>query len=176
MEKYGMTFAQKLKHELQEYLSLSAYLYVCFVALVLYKATILGGAGVSYLPYGLPAIKALILAKFILLGHAVGLGDRFGMSRVVHVIVAKALLYLALLIVLSVVEEAVAGIIHGRSIAASLSEIGGGSLPQILVTNLIMLLILIPYLASRELDIALGEGRLWEILFGQGVGPHSGRP
>jgi hypothetical protein len=162
-----MTFAQKLKHELREFFLLAAYLYVCFVALVLYKAAILGGAGVSYLPYGLPVIKALILAKFILLGHAIGLGERFRTRRVVHVIVAKALLYLALLIVLSIVEEAVAGVIHGWTIAASLAELGGGTLPQIFATSLIILLVLIPYLASRELDIALGEGRLWEVLFGQ---------
>ena len=34
-----------------------------------------------------------------------------------------------------------------------------------LATSLIMLLILIPYLASKELDVALGEGWLWRILF-----------
>jgi hypothetical protein len=27
-----------------------------------------------------------------------------------------------------------------------------------------MLLILIPYVASRELNVALGDGRLWELL------------
>jgi hypothetical protein len=67
-----MTFAQKLKHELREYALLSAYLYVCFGALILYKMAILGEVGVSYTLAGLAAIKALILAKFILLGHGVG--------------------------------------------------------------------------------------------------------
>jgi hypothetical protein len=170
-----MPFAQKLKHELREYLLLSAYLYVCFSALVLYKATILGGAGVSYLPFGLPIVKALILAKFILLGHAVGLGDRLGTRRIAHVIAAKALLYLILLVVLSVVEEVVVGLIHGRTMAASLAELGGGTLPQILAASLIVLLVLIPYLASRELDVALGEGRLWELLFKQSVGLRSSK-
>jgi hypothetical protein len=81
------------------------------------------------------------------------------------------LLYLILLVVLSIVEEVVIGLIHGRTMAASLAELGGGKLPQILATSLIMLLVLIPYLASRELDVALGEGRLWEMLFKQSVEP-----
>jgi hypothetical protein len=159
------TFVQKAKHELREYALLSAYLFVCFGALILYKAAILGEAGIGYLPSGLAAIKALILAKFIMLGHMIRLGDRRTGVRIVHVIAYKALLYLILLLVLSAVEEVIVGLIHGRTVAASLAEFGGARLPQILATSLIMLLILIPYLASRELNVALGEGRLWTLLF-----------
>ncbi|WP_192179880.1 hypothetical protein [Mesorhizobium amorphae] len=91
-------------------------------------------------------------------------GDR-RRSRIVYVIAYKALLYLILLLVLSVVEEVIVGLVHRRTSAASLAEFGGYKLPQTLVTSLIMLLILIPYLASRELNVALGEGRLWTLLF-----------
>ncbi|WP_287174799.1 hypothetical protein [Mesorhizobium sp.] len=159
------TIAQRAKNELREYALLSLYLFVCFGALILYKAAILGEEGISYLPSGLAAIKALILAKFIMLGQMIRLGDRRGGGRIAYVIAYKALLYLILLLVLSVVEEVVVGLIHGRTIAASLAEFGGDKLPQTLATSLIMLLILIPYLASREVDVALGEGRLWTLLF-----------
>lgn len=158
------TIAQRAKNELREYALLSLYLFVCFGALILYKAAILGEEGISYLPSGLAAIKALILAKFIMLGHMIRLGDR-RRSRMVYVIAYKALLYLILLLVLSVVEEVIVGLVHGRTSAASLAEFGGDKLPQTLATSLIMLLILIPYLASREVDVALGEGRLWTLLF-----------
>jgi hypothetical protein len=141
-----------------------------FGALILYKAAILGETGISYLPSGLAAIKALILAKFIMLGHMIRLGDRRAGARFVHVIAYKALLYLILLLVLSVVEEVVVGLIYGRTIAASLAEFGGPKLPQTLATSLIMLLILIPYVASRELNVALGAGRLWTLLFEHRVG------
>ncbi|MCF6110862.1 hypothetical protein [Mesorhizobium muleiense] len=158
------TIAQRAKNELREYALLSLYLFVCFGALILYKAAILGEEGISYLPSGLAAIKALILAKFIMLGQMIRLGDRRGGGRIAYVIAYKALLYLILLLVLSVLEEVVVGLIHGRSVAASLAEFGGAKLPQTLATSLIMLLILIPYLASRELNVALGEGRLWKLL------------
>ena len=161
----NITVARRAKHELWEYTLLSAYLYICFGSLILYKMAILNGEGVSYLPFGLVAIKALVLGKFILLGQAIRLGDRHETHRIVHLIARKALLYLVLLIVLSVIEEVVVGIVHGRTIATSLAELGDGKLPQILANSLIMLLILIPYLASKELDVALGEGRAWEMLF-----------
>jgi hypothetical protein len=158
------TIAQRAKQELREYALLSLYLFVCFGALILYKAAILDEEGISYLPSGLAAIKALILAKFIMLGQMIRLGDRRRGGRIAYVIAYKALLYLILLLVLSVLEEVVVGLIHGRSVAASFAEFGGAKLPQTLATSLIMLLILIPYLASRELNVALGEGRLWTLL------------
>jgi hypothetical protein len=159
------TIAEKLKHELRDYALLSVYLYVCFGSLILYKIAILGAQGVSYLPFGLPILKALILAKFILVGRVARLGERHESSKMVFRIMYKALAYLVLLIVLSAAEEVIVGMAHGRSIAAAFAELGGDKLPELLATCLIMLLILIPYLTITELDAALGNGRLREILF-----------
>ena len=102
------TIGQRLKHALREYVLLSAYLFVSFGALILYKAAILGEEGISYLPSGLAAIKALVLAKFIMLGDMIRLGDRHEQRRIVHVVADKTLLYLILLIVLSVMLRSLA--------------------------------------------------------------------
>jgi hypothetical protein len=156
---------QRLGHELREFALIAAYLYICFGALILYKTAILHAAGIGYMPYGLAAIKALVLGKFILVAHAAKIGDRYTRRRFIHVIVHKSLLFLAVLFVLSVIEEAIVAVIHGRSIVSSFADVAGSSLLQILATCLIMLLILIPYLTFRELDQVLGEGRLRQILF-----------
>lgn len=158
------TRGRRLRHELIQYGLISAYLYVCFGALILYKVAILRGVGISYTPYGLAAVKALILAKFMLLGHATRIGDRYRRRRLVHVIIHKSILFLLLLFVLSAIEEVVAGVLHGRSIGASLAGLGGGTLWQLLATCLIMLLILVPYIAFREVSAALGEGGLLQLL------------
>ncbi|ASP93922.1 hypothetical protein GHK61_20955 [Sinorhizobium meliloti] len=170
------TIAQRAKRELKEYALLSVYLYVCFGALVLYKLAILGSQGVHVSAFGVPVIKALILGKFILLGHAMKLGERYGRLRLVSVIAYKAGLYLLLLIVLSIVEEAIVGLSNGRTIAATLAEVGGAKLPELLATSMVMLLILIPYLASREFAVALGEGRLWDLLLEYRDGLDHGGP
>jgi hypothetical protein len=167
--------AKKLGHELQQYALISAYLYVCFGAIILYKVAILHGEGISYAPYGLAAVKALLLGKFMLMGHAIRLGDRYEKRRFIHIVAYKALLFLVALLILSVIEEAAVGVVHGRTFAASLAEVAGATLPQILASCLIMLLILIPYLTFRELDAVLGEGRLRQILFEHHAGLQSGR-
>jgi hypothetical protein len=156
--------AQKLRHELLEYAIAAAYLYVCFGALLLYMTAILQAEGTSYLPYGVAAIKALILGKFILLGNAAGLGDRFASRRPIYVIIHKTLLFLLMLFILSVIEEVVVGLIHGRPLDASLASVGGSTLLQLLATSAVMMLILVPYMAFRELNEVLGEGRLWRVL------------
>jgi len=157
------TVTQRLRHELREFATLSLYLYVCFGALLLYKTAILRGAGISYAPYGLAVVKALILAKFILLGQMAHIGDRYEKRRFIHVIIYKSVLFLILLNVLSVLEECIVGLIHGRALADSLADVWGSAL-QFFSQSMIMLLILIPYIALKELDDVLGEGGLRQLL------------
>jgi hypothetical protein len=168
----GMT--HRVVHELRQYAVISAYLYVCFGALLLYKTAILNGQGISYAPYGTAAIKALILGKFILLGEAAGIGDRYEKRRPIHTIAYKAFLFVVMLFVLSAIEEVITGVVHGRTVAASLAGFLGGSLLQVLAICVIMLLILIPYMAFKELDDALGQDRLRQLLFEARAGHRGG--
>ncbi len=155
---------RRVAHEFLEYAIVSIYLYICFGVLQFYKTAILHANGVSYLPYGIAVVKALILGKFILLGNAAGLGDRFARRRPIYVIIHKALMFLLLLLVLSLIEEIIVGLVDGRPIGASVAAVGGGDHLQLLATSAIMLLILVPYIAFRELNEVLGEGRLRHVL------------
>jgi hypothetical protein len=163
--------AEKVKHELREYAVISVYLYICLGALILFKAAILSGQGVNYTPFGLAAVKALVLGKFVLLGRAAALGERYRQRRAIYVIAHKAFLFLILLLVLSVVEELVVGYFHGRTSIESLSTFLGGSLLQIFATSIVVLLILIPYFAYGELGRALGEDRVRRILLDSHADP-----
>ena len=79
-----------------------------------------------------------------------------------------------MLFVLSIIEEAIVAVIHGRPISAAVIDVGGGTLPETLASCLIMLLILIPYVAFRELSEVLGEGRLRQILLDYRTGTPRG--
>lgn len=168
---------RRLGHELMEFGLIFAYLYVCFGAIILYKWAILRGQGAGFAPYGIAVIKALLLAKFILMGHMAKMGDRYDRRRFIYVIAHKSLLFLVMLFVLSVIEEVIVGVFHGRTIGASLTDvtdIAGGTLPQLVASCIIMLLILMPYLAFRELNEVLGEGRLRQILLDYRTGSRPG--
>jgi hypothetical protein len=158
----------KLGHELQQYTVISLYLYACFGAILLYKASVLHAEGIDYAPYGLAAIKALILGKFMLVGRAMHIGERYRHKPLIYPVLHKSFAFLAFLIVLSVIEEAVSGAIHGRTAHDSFSEIGGGTWLQIAATAVLLWLILLPYFAFQQIGEVLGHGSLRRMFFAEG--------
>jgi len=161
----SVEIGQRLEHELFEYLMISTYLFVCFGALLFYKAAILHSDGIEFAPFGMAAAKALILGKFVLVLHALKIGERKGGPGVLLAdILKKSVLFFLFLSTLSVAEEMVVGYLHGRPIGEAIGEYGGGTLQQALATSVLSLLILIPYFTYRVLAVRLGEGVLWKLL------------
>jgi hypothetical protein len=156
---------QRAIHEFKELVFISLYLYITLGAVVLVKTAVLHAEGIEYAPWGIAIVKAVVLAKFMLLGDAMKIGVRFGARPLIWPTLYKAFAFLVLLIILTVIEEAVVGLFHHQSIAASLSELVGPRLEETLAGYLIMLLVLIPYFAFRVLGEALGEGRLTRMFF-----------
>lgn len=156
---------QRLGRELFEYSMISTYLFVCFAALLFFKAAILRSDGIEFAPFGIAAIKALILGKFVLILHALKVGERKGGPAVLLLdIFKKSVIFLVFLSFLAVLEDVIAGFFHGREIRDVIGEIGGGTLQQVLATGILLLLILIPYFTFRIVSVRLGNGVLWKLL------------
>jgi hypothetical protein len=167
-----ITVVRWARHELIEYIVIAAYLYICFSALILYKATILRAHGIEYEALGLALIKALVLGKFIVIANTLRLGDLSGVDRPILKILSKTLCFGLLLVMLSVGEEVIVGLIHGHTTRESLGEIADGYLPQAFAVGLLMMLILIPYIAFREISARLGEGNLVKLLIARATAAH----
>jgi hypothetical protein len=150
----------RLREELHKYLIVSGYLYVCFLAIVLFKIAVLRDAGIAYLPLGFAAAKALILGKFVLIGEAAHVGSRVGARTVLQRVVRRVVLLFALLIVLVVVEELLVGWFHGQPVAQTLAEYRH-RLPEVLA--MLLLLILVPLVAVTEVGRAMGPGALRDL-------------
>jgi hypothetical protein len=156
---------QRAVHELKELAIIFVYLYITFGAVIVMKTAVLHDEGISFAPWGIAAVKAALLAKFILIGRAMKLGERFTARPLIWPTLHKALAFLVLLVVLVIIEEVVVGLFHHQSVAASLGELFGARLYETLAGILIVLLVLIPYFAFHVLDEALGEGTLARIFF-----------
>jgi hypothetical protein len=165
MGKSGLK--ERLREEMRRYLMVSAYLFVCFTAILLYKSAILREAGQHFLPFGLAAGKALILGKFILIGEATGVGTRVGASNLLQRIGRRSVLFLLLLVVLTLAEEIIVGLVHGRSVGQVLGEFAGASLPEHLAAVLVVLLVLVPLVTVTETSRALGPGALRRLMLGE---------
>jgi hypothetical protein len=159
------TLGQRAVHEFKELWILTAYLYVTIGAVILYKTAVLHGQGISFVPWGIAVVKALLLAKFMLIGRAMKIGERYTDRPLIWPTLYKAFALLVFLVVLTIIEEVVVGLIHHQSMAASLGELFGPRLEETMAGILILLLVLIPYCAIGVLSEALGEGRLARMFF-----------
>lgn len=168
---------EKVVGELKQLLEIALYIYVCLGALLLYAESVGGPASVSFVHAGYAAIKALVLAKFILLGHWLHLGEGAGKRRAIISVLYQAVAIWGLLIVLSLVEQFVEGVAHGHTVAAGLAELHRYSLGRILAQSLVLFLVLLPYVALRQLSAILGPGELRRIFLsvppGMRAKPHA---
>jgi hypothetical protein len=161
------TLREKVLDEAKAYGIIFAYLYICFGAILFYRDAVLHADGIPYADYGTAVVKAAILGKFMLLGQNARLGERWKLMAPIpaFAILRKASLFLILLVTLTLVEEAVLALIHGRGIVSALSEVAGGNWQQRIATCLLMWLILMPYFIIRKIAEVLGPGVLRRMLF-----------
>ena len=156
---------QRAADELREFLIIAAYLYVCFTVLAYFKAAILQAHGISFAPFGIAAVKALICAKFMSVGHAIQLGEREHKEALIWPTLRRSIAFLVLLLVLNVLEEVIIGYFHQRGIMDSIAAVGGGTIHQLIATTLVVLLILIPFFAFRSLGDVVGNRTLFRLFF-----------
>jgi hypothetical protein len=157
---------ERIQAELREFAILATYLFVCFSALAGFKAAILSAEGISFAPWLFALIKALVCAKFLLIGRWFGLGD--GLAAKHPLVVStlyRSVTFLLVLGFLTVVEEAVVGHLHGETLGASIGGIGGGTFAQFVATSVILLLVLVPFFAFRALGEIIGEKTLVRLYF-----------
>ncbi len=157
----------RLAEELTALLALTLYLYICLGALLLLKTSILREAGISYAAWGAAAIKAVVLAKFMMVGRALHVGHRYMHKPLIWPTLHKALLFLLLLLILTAIEEIVVGLIHARPLDESLRHIVGPIFFQGLAVCLVMFLILLPYCAFTSLATVMGEDKLVRLFFAE---------
>jgi hypothetical protein len=159
-----VTLQQRATHEIKEFLILTVYLYITLGAVIVMKSAVLHTEGIEFAFWGVAIVKAAVLAKFMLVGNAMKIGQRHT-GPLIWPTLHKAFAFLMLLVILTIIEEVVVGLFHHQSIAASLGDLVGSRLEETLAGYLIMLLVLIPYFAFRVLDEALGQDRLVRMFF-----------
>lgn len=111
-------FPQRAIPELKIFAFIFVHLYLTLGMIVMMKAAVLHTHGIEFSPWGISAIKAAILAKFMLLGHALKLAEHSNDAPLIWPILHGAATFLVLLVVLTIFEEVIIGALHGRSVSS----------------------------------------------------------
>lgn len=154
----------KALEEMKKYAALTAYLWVLFFVLAMYRRLLLKEAGIDPLTQGYVIVNALVFAKVLLLGDILNLGAGLRKRPFVWVVAGRTALFTALLMAFHMVEEAIRALIKGEPLVTSVLHLGGGSWLGVWVFAGLMFVMLLPLLAVREMSFVLGKDELWEIV------------
>ncbi|HUU25056.1 MAG TPA: hypothetical protein VMW68_05765, partial [Methyloceanibacter sp.] len=122
----------RARSEFREFVLFAAYLFVVFSVLAFYKSAILEAESIHWVPWGFAAIKSALAAKFILIGRALHIGEGHGTKPLIWQTLHKSIGFLIVVAGLTVIEEAIVGLIHGRTFLQSMAEVGGGTPEQMI--------------------------------------------
>jgi len=151
-------------------LAIAAYLWVLLSLFALHKALLLDERNIAY-QLGFAFVNALALAKVVLVGQELKIGDRFRDNPLIYPIVFKSAIFAALLFCFRVIEETAVGMWHGKTFVQSLTvvdhAVGNGTLPGIIIVCVIMFIALIPFFSYLEVEQAIGSTVMRQMLFGE---------
>ncbi|MGA9307567.1 MAG: hypothetical protein WBW31_19365 [Candidatus Sulfotelmatobacter sp.] len=161
------TMKEKATGELKKFAVLAVYLWVFLGVFGIHRALLLRGqVPGSELSFrtGFALVKALVLAKFMLLAETVWVVKTFKDKPLVYSILFKSAVYAAILVCMDILEEVTVGMFHGKPAAQSMTDFGGGGVEGIVLVGIIAFVILIPLFAFRGISDAIGQEELKSLL------------
>ena len=160
----GQKAKGRVKHELEQFLVLALFLFFFFGSVTSYRHLVLAEYQISDFDYGWAAVKALVLAKVILIGEILHLGKRFEGRRVVVAIIGKTLVFGVFIAAFAVCEHLVSALVHHRAVHDEF-RLTSRQGYELLARVQLEVVALLPLFAFKELGRVLGVGDVTEVLF-----------
>jgi hypothetical protein len=156
---------EKAAEEFRLMLLISAYLAAFFAAFLTYRRLISREFGASTFHYGFALIEALVIAKVILIGKALGLEKTDSRRTVAFSVLRASVLYGLLVAAFAILEHIIEGLVHGRTLAASFDAFLSQGVYEILGRTLVLFVAFIPFFAFWEVGRLAGEEKLFDLFF-----------
>jgi hypothetical protein len=155
---------QRVYHGMREFAIITLYLWVVFALFEIYKSVLVAQYHISVVAKSLAIINALALAKIAVIARELKLDKHLRRTGkpLIYSTLLSAAAFSALLACFKILEEAIVGRYHGKSVAQSIAEFGG-SWRGTLCLIIIFFVMLIPFCAFSELGIVLGDGKLTQL-------------
>lgn len=152
--------------EIKKMLILFIYFSIWFCALAFLSFSVERLQGFPYMHISLALVKALLCAKFMLMGQMLYPIESRRDKPLIGQILSRSLVYLGVVILLSALESGIEGWIHHRGFISSLANFGNGDPIHILALSLIYWLIVLPYLTFMSLQSVIGSSEMKKIFWG----------
>jgi hypothetical protein len=152
-------------HELVEYWLNVAYLAIVFAAFTQYRRLVLAAHDITYTNYGVAVIKALILAKVVMVGAVFRLGRGLEQKSLIYPTLYKTVVFTLFVGLFTIIEYAVKGLWHGKGVAGGLDDFFGKGPHELLANSLVVFVAFFPFFAVKELERVFGKKKIRALFF-----------
>jgi hypothetical protein len=159
------SWMQKILHEMIEYWLIFIYLALFFAVFTIYRRLILAQYQISYQDYGIALIKALVIAKVVLVAQAFRLGRGLEDKSLIFPTVYKTFLFTAIVALFNVIESLIRSLLHGTGPRGAVNELMSRYNYEWSANALLVFFAFIPFFAVRELGRVLGVGTIGKLFF-----------
>jgi hypothetical protein len=163
-----MGFKQKLMSGLKTYWVNVLYITLFFSVFTDYRRLILAHYQIPYKEYGISVIKALILAKVILIAEHFHLGAGLEKKPLIYPTMYKSFLFTICVAILSIIEALIRGFLRSEGFTGVQSMFMKCFTYEWFATILVAFVAFIPFFAIKELGRVLGSGKITELFFRKG--------
>lgn len=164
-----MNFKHKFFQEFKTYWVNVLYITLFFSIFTNYRRLILAHYQIAYGEYGVSLIKALVLAKIILVAEHFHLGRGLENKPLASPTLYKSFLFTVCVAILSVIEFMLHGFLKTKDLIRATDVFVGCFSYEWFAGMLATFVIFIPFFAMRELGRVLGRGKISELFFQKGV-------
>ena len=150
----------KILHELVDYWINVCYLTLVFAAFTQYRRFIMAAHDIMYTDYGFAVIKALVLAKVIMVGDMLRLGRGFENKPLIYPTLYKTAVFTFFLALFTILEHAIKGLWTGRGFMGGLVEFLVKAPHELLANSLVVFVAFIPFFGVKELGRVVGQDKI----------------
>lgn len=142
-----------------------AYLTLVFAAFTQYRRLLLAAHGIIYTDYWFALIKALILAKVIMIGAVLRLGRGLDQKPLIYPTLYKTAVFTLFLAIFTVLENVIKVLRKGTGFTRDLVELLGKGPNEFLANSLVVFVAFIPFFGVKELGRVLGKDKMRALFF-----------
>jgi hypothetical protein len=157
---------QRFFHEFTEYWINVAYMAIFFSAVIFYRRLVLAEHGIFLNDYFLGVIKALVIAKVVMIGAFIRISRKFEHKPLWIPVIYKAVLFTFWVMLFDVVEVYISGFINTPVFSLAFEELKGHVSRVWLGGALLIFFIFIPFFAFKELVRVMGKEKVTRLFFG----------
>ena len=153
--------------ELKKFVAIGVYIWVVLSLFEIHRFVVLRqvhAGSLSGYRIGFAAVNALVMGKVILIGQALHAGERLRKRRLTNSVLYKSAVFAFLLVCFEIIEEIIVGVIHGKSVLASIPQLGGGGVEGKILVGVMLFVVLIPFFLFTEMERVYGVDTLHSLI------------